>query len=106
MIKSAFSCCSKETNKTGDSETNDVDHKGTLQEDPGENYLEENKEAAPTKSSTQVRQTGNQKEDCSFCFGAKSILTFFDNVRALFSQGRSVDENSKYSRILVIATIS
>ena len=102
-IKSTFSCCSKETNG---GEMKDVDDKSKSLEDLSENGLEEKTEATPTKSSTQVSTPSNQKKDCNFCFGASSILTFFDNVRALFSQGRSADENSKYSRILVLAAIS
>ena len=99
IFKSPFSCCSKETNANDDGQTIVVDHKGTLLEDTGETCLEVKSEAMPTNSSTQVSMLGNQKEDCNFCFGASSILTFFDNVRALFSQGRLVAENSKYSRI-------
>ena len=84
VIKSAFSCCSKTSNENSDGEMKDVDVKSKSLEDLGENYQEEKKEATPTKPST--------------------LLTFFDNVRAIFSQGRLAEENSKYSRILVIAT--
>ena len=101
-IKSAFSCCSKETNENGDGEMKDVDDKSKSFEDLSENVLEEKTEATPTKSSTQVSTPSNQKKDSNCCFGASSFLTFFDNVRAIFSQGRSTAENSKYSRILVI----
>ena len=73
-MKSACSCCSKETNENGEGET-------------------------PTNSSTQVSTPSNHKKDCNCCFGASSLLTFFDNVRAIFSQGRSAAENSKYLRI-------
>ena len=84
VIKSAFSCCSKTSNENSDGEMKDVDVKSKSLEDLGENYQEEKKEATPTKPST--------------------LLTFFDNVRAIFSQGRLAEENSKCSRILVIAT--
>ena len=105
-IKSAFSCCSKETNENGDGEMKDVDDKSKSFEDLSENGLEEKTEATPTKSSTQVSTPSNQKKDCNCCFGASSLLTFFDNVRAIFSQGRSAEENCKYSRTLVLAAIS
>ena len=88
-IKSIFSCCSKETN---DGEMKDVDDKSKSLEDLGEIGLEEKTEATPTKSSTQVSTPSNQKK-------VSSLLTFFDNVRAIFSQGRSAAENSKYLRI-------
>ena len=35
----------------------------------------------------------NTEDDC---FSAGTIVTFFDNVRTIFTQGRSAEENSKF----------
>ena len=68
-------------------------------------FLDEKINLPPKNSSSHHSNIHKQNnENC--CCGANTMITFFDNIRAIFSQGRSSEENCKYQLIVAIASES
>ena len=94
MKKSVFKCFGI-CKCTGDDEIRESDDDAIALEGISNTFLDEKINRPPMKSSSQHSNIHKLNNDESCC-GAKTVITFFDNVRAMFSQGRSSEENCKY----------
>ena len=92
ITKSLFKCFG--TGKcTRDDEKGDSDNDAIVLEGLTNTCLDEKIPAK--KSSSQHSNILKQNNDESCC-GANTMITLFDNVRAIFSQGRSSEKNCNY----------
>ena len=100
--KSVFKCFGK-FKSIGDDELRESDDDDITLEGLDNIFLGKKINRPSKKSSSQLSNIHKQNnDDC--CWGANTMITFFDNVRAIFSQGRSSEENCKYQHIVAIAT--
>ena len=92
-VKSAldhcFDKCKKftsynETEASANTTSNDFE----IPKDENVNTVESQDEVSVAKSQNEI--------DEDSCFSASTLVTFFDNVRTIFTQGRSTEENSKF----------
>ena len=94
ITKSVFKCFGKRK-WTGDDQIRESDDDAIALEGITNTFLDEKINRPPMKSSSQHSNIHKLNNDESCC-GAKTVITFFDNVRAMFSQGRSSEKNCKY----------
>ena len=76
--------CYNETEATVNDTTNDIE----ISKDENVNTVESQNEVSVAKSQIEINEDS--------CFSASTLVTFFDNVRSIFTQGRSTEENSKF----------
>ena len=77
---------------TADDGINSIQSNPPSIHDLDENAVDEKTEI---QSSIQVGKEQDQKKCYDNICGGSTILTFVDNIRSIFSQGRSSRENSK-----------
>ena len=94
ITKSVFKCFGKRK-WTGDDQIRESDDDAIALEGITNTFLDEQINKPPKNSLSQHSNIHKQNND-EGCCGANTIITFFDNVRAIFSQGPSSDENCKY----------
>ena len=92
--KSVFKCFGK-CKCAGDVEIRESDDDDIALEGLTNTCLDEKINRPPKKSSSQLSNIQKHNND-EGCCGANTMITFFDNVRTIFSQGRSSEENCKY----------
>ena len=93
ITKSAFKCFRKCKCKEDD-EIRGFDDGAIALEGLTNTFLDEKINRPPMKSSSQHSDDSENNDES--CCGANTVITFFDNVRAMFSQGRSSEKNCKY----------
>ena len=94
ITKSVFKCFGK-CKFTGDDELRESHDDAIALKGHNNTFLDEKINTPPKKSSAQLSNIHKQNND-EGCCGVNTMVTFFDNVRAIFSQGRSSEENCKY----------
>ena len=93
ITKSVFKCFGKRK-WTGDDEIRESDDDAIALEGITNTFLDEKINRPPMKSSSE--HSDDSENNNESCCGANTVITFFDNVRAMFSQGRSSEKNCKY----------
>ena len=94
ITKSLFKCFGT-CNCKGIDEIRESDDDAIALEGLTNTFLDEKINLPPNNSSSHHSNIHKQNND-EGCCGANTMITFFDNVRAIFSQGRSSEENCKY----------